>query len=87
MPNIKLIEWNNSINYANKVCELFSHEYGVDVRPYIYTTYDNCKGIALHVIDVSGETFDQYYSGIQDNGKDLCNAIDKQISKILSEIS
>lgn len=59
---MKLNEWNELIEYGNKLCDKL-RESGYNVKLKQYTVYDGRKGLAMQVYDSFG-LFEEYCTGI-----------------------
>lgn len=78
---IKLSDWNEAINYGQKICEQAKNErYDVKLKPY--TLYDGSKGLCMQVFDFRGNLHMEYATGIHDDLKKLKLALEDNIRKI-----
>lgn len=81
---ILLKDWNETIKYANSVCEDLKND-GYNMRLKVYSVYDGRKGLYLQVLDDCGKIFREYSTGTHDNLNDMKNSINIMKTRIIVE--
>lgn len=79
--NLKLIEWNESLDYAGEVIKKIEK----NVRIKTYTLYNGDKGIIFQILDNRGKFFTEYHTGIAESFSEMKERIDIQMKRIIRE--
>ncbi len=75
MARLSLKEWNEALEYAEKLCE----NSGINIKPKPYEMYDNRKGIYIQLFDKRGRPFEQWATGIHDNLDSMKQSLKMQV--------
>lgn len=81
---LKLSEWNESCEYAQKICSNFKKD-NLDVRYKPYTMYDGRKGIYLQIFDANGCFYKEYASGICDSLEEMKSSLNRMVLCIIKD--
>lgn len=80
---MKISDWNRSLLYAKQIVRELDAE-GIDTNYTVYTQSGD-RGIYLNVLDIDGNVYDQYASGIHSAFIDMQAALYKTKKRILKK--